>query len=196
MSAALSKLRLRAPSLDRECRDPGSSRGPSDLQSDTLPTELSRLEFEKFGKILGGKTKFAFCLNCLRLVTVSFCCGPHSSHGFLLCVWAQLHPIHAFRGVSFRAETPVCVWCVRLFDAVFASTRFVGGVRTSSMMCSSPHLSLFVSSHNIMNTDAQTADVLNNAETQDRTGDLQIFSLTLSQLSYRGFKGSVRVCKL
>ena len=25
-----------------------------------------------------------------------------------------------------------------------------------------------------------------NAETQDRTGDLQIFSLTLSQLSYRG----------
>ena len=42
MSAALSKLRLRAPSLDRECRDPGSSRGPSDLQSDALPTELSR----------------------------------------------------------------------------------------------------------------------------------------------------------
>ena len=26
----------------------------------------------------------------------------------------------------------------------------------------------------------------NNAETRDRTGDLQIFSLTLSQLSYRG----------
>ena len=26
-----------------------------------------------------------------------------------------------------------------------------------------------------------------NAETRDRTGDLQIFSLTLSQLSYRGF---------
>ena len=25
------------------CRDPGSSRGPSDLQSDALPTELSRL---------------------------------------------------------------------------------------------------------------------------------------------------------
>jgi hypothetical protein len=27
-----------------------------------------------------------------------------------------------------------------------------------------------------------------NAETRDRTGDLQIFSLTLSQLSYRGFE--------
>ena len=26
-----------------------------------------------------------------------------------------------------------------------------------------------------------------NAETRDRTGDFQIFSLTLSQLSYRGF---------
>ena len=25
------------------CRDPGSNRGPSDLQSDALPTELSRL---------------------------------------------------------------------------------------------------------------------------------------------------------
>ena len=26
-----------------KCRDPGSNRGPSDLQSDALPTELSRL---------------------------------------------------------------------------------------------------------------------------------------------------------
>ena len=26
------------------CRDPGLNRGPSDLQSDALPTELSRLE--------------------------------------------------------------------------------------------------------------------------------------------------------
>ena len=29
-------------------------------------------------------------------------------------------------------------------------------------------------------------DNIGNAETRDRTGDLQIFSLTLSQLSYRG----------
>ena len=29
--------------LMNACRDPGSNRGPSDLQSDTLPTELSRL---------------------------------------------------------------------------------------------------------------------------------------------------------
>ena len=26
----------------KKCRDPGSNRGPSDLQSDALPTELSR----------------------------------------------------------------------------------------------------------------------------------------------------------
>ena len=32
----------------------------------------------------------------------------------------------------------------------------------------------------------QTADCITDAETRDRTGDLQIFSLTLSQLSYRG----------
>ena len=29
---------------------------------------------------------------------------------------------------------------------------------------------------------------LSHAETRDRTGDLQIFSLTLSQLSYRGLE--------
>ena len=28
---------------DAKCRDPGSNRGPSDLQSDALPAELSRL---------------------------------------------------------------------------------------------------------------------------------------------------------
>ena len=32
----------------------------------------------------------------------------------------------------------------------------------------------------------QVVVMVDNAETQDRTGDLQIFSLTLSQLSYRG----------
>ena len=29
----------------KACRDPGSNRGPSDLQSDALPAELSRLWF-------------------------------------------------------------------------------------------------------------------------------------------------------
>ena len=30
---------------NERCRDPESSRGPSDLQSDALPTELSRLDY-------------------------------------------------------------------------------------------------------------------------------------------------------
>ena len=30
----------------KACRDPGSNRGPPDLQSDALPTELSRLDKE------------------------------------------------------------------------------------------------------------------------------------------------------
>ena len=34
--------------------------------------------------------------------------------------------------------------------------------------------------------DVAPSNVTTYAETRDRTGDLQIFSLTLSQLSYRG----------
>ena len=33
---------------------------------------------------------------------------------------------------------------------------------------------------------ANISEIKENAETRDRTGDLQIFSLTLSQLSYSG----------
>ena len=36
----------RAQCRKTKCRDPGSNRGPSDLQSDALPTELSRLCFK------------------------------------------------------------------------------------------------------------------------------------------------------
>jgi hypothetical protein len=35
--------RSRTGLAQEECQDPGSNRGPSDLQSDALPTELSRL---------------------------------------------------------------------------------------------------------------------------------------------------------
>ena len=37
---------------------------------------------------------------------------------------------------------------------------------------------------------------IGHAETRDRTGDLQIFSLTLSQLSYRGDKRVIACCRL
>ena len=39
---------LAADETKKPCRDPGSNRGPSDLQSDTLPTELSRLGKPRF----------------------------------------------------------------------------------------------------------------------------------------------------
>ena len=38
----------------------------------------------------------------------------------------------------------------------------------------------------IQRTEAQASSSKDAAETRDRAGDLQIFSLTLSQLSYRG----------
>ena len=37
-----------------------------------------------------------------------------------------------------------------------------------------------------MASDEFEQSMTEHAETRDRTGDLQIFSLTLSQLSYRG----------
>ena len=37
----------------------------------------------------------------------------------------------------------------------------------------------------------QVVVMVDNAETQDRTGDLQIFSLTLSQLSYRSLSSKI-----
>ena len=40
----------------------------------------------------------------------------------------------------------------------------------------------------------QPAEGRKNAETRDRTGDLQIFSLTLSQLSYRGLMMQQTLC--
>ena len=35
----------RKNSKQNQCRDPGSNRGPLDLQSNALPTELSRLDY-------------------------------------------------------------------------------------------------------------------------------------------------------
>ena len=40
--------------IKHKCRDPGSNRGPSDLQSDALPTELSRLALSMDSVTLKG----------------------------------------------------------------------------------------------------------------------------------------------
>ncbi len=43
--------------VNKTCRDPGSNRGPLDLQSNALPTELSRLNLldQDFLKIFKGE---------------------------------------------------------------------------------------------------------------------------------------------
>ena len=41
-----------------KCRDPGSNRGPSDLRSDALPTELSRLDQVVTPVLVSGKTSY------------------------------------------------------------------------------------------------------------------------------------------
>ena len=43
MNCSFSICHHRDSIAKKECRDPGSNQGPSDLQSDALPTELSRL---------------------------------------------------------------------------------------------------------------------------------------------------------
>ena len=75
-------------------------------------------------------------------------------------------------------------WCCWRWCAVH--------MKNKAMCCRRP--SIFVRSRCLQfaqgpqNTMAasKTADCKADAETRDRTGDLQIFSLTLSQLSYRG----------
>ena len=44
----------------QKCRDPGSNRGPSDLQSDALPTELSRLVQTLCNIFVDGGTHWTF----------------------------------------------------------------------------------------------------------------------------------------
>ena len=45
----LLQVRSNTSVTSQKCRDPGSNRGPSDLQSDALPAELSRLMLLKYG---------------------------------------------------------------------------------------------------------------------------------------------------
>ena len=58
---SLTKVPGSIPGILKICRDPGLNQGPSDLQSDALPTELSR-RCEMSSLILcGGTAKSRFC---------------------------------------------------------------------------------------------------------------------------------------
>ena len=51
--------------------------------------------------------------------------------------------------------------------------------------------------HGGNNSASVSGPLRNSAETRDRAGDLQIFSLTLSQLSYRGLRAfAVHPCHM
>ena len=59
---------------NKECRDPGSNRGPSDLQSDALPAELSRRRILTRAVLSVGPPEvlaLAGCLKCKYAVHVS-----------------------------------------------------------------------------------------------------------------------------
>ena len=73
--------------MQEKCRDPGSNRGPSDLQSDALPTELSRQMQMTNTRNWAHVLMFTSCqirlaslrlaspgLSWLRLASHSFCC--------------------------------------------------------------------------------------------------------------------------
>ena len=45
--------------VEKKCRDPGSNRGPLDLQSNALPTELSRLYIYKSCNVLSNRYSFS-----------------------------------------------------------------------------------------------------------------------------------------
>ena len=93
----------------RKCRDPGSNRGPSDLRSDALPAELSRLVISASGTVRRGcpfsKRKgeggfFIFWKTCLgRACKICRCffslgdpvgdCGRRSSWGRGVVIHAE-----------------------------------------------------------------------------------------------------------
>ena len=108
-------------SFYENCREPGSNRGPSDLQSDALPAELSRLV----------RNAVALTAGALLLIEAS---------AALSCA----------RRLHIRSS-----WAAQALAISFG--RDIG-----------------------------------HAETRDRTGDFQIFSLTLSQLSYRGYAPNLK----
>ena len=70
-----------ACSTETTCRDPGSNQGPSDLQSDALPTELSRLVNIK--SVFLGHT---FHVNTLHLMH----CAPTHSTAFGLILFSDV----------------------------------------------------------------------------------------------------------
>ena len=89
----------------RKCRDPGSNRGSSDLQSDALPTELSRLwlyfecAFPRWLSGLGGAIARQFAMN------TQFCLLGLGRLGFFTGWMCHLHGSRFHNGSSTTKKT-------------------------------------------------------------------------------------------
>ena len=141
------------------CPDPGSNQGPSDLQSDALPTELSRHMF----RLLTNESRPAkqpirrkHDLFSKHINTETNCRDPGSNQG-PSDLQSDALPTelswHILRLLTNESQLPD------------KSSPYDDG-NTICLVNISKHRQI--------------------AATRDRTRDLQIFSLTLSQLSYRG----------
>ena len=77
------------------CRDPGSNRGPSDLQSDALPTELSRQLHSRCTKLYIWPNELSYLLEPLHPT-----CQDASN-----CKFARV-----VKGVDLRSTAGNCAW--------------------------------------------------------------------------------------
>ena len=88
--------------LRQTCRDPGSNRGPSDLQSDALPIELSRLCFEFEAQSI-TKQNTANCVCFIGKLMCAIMVSPLHHH------W------HICRRLRLAPETNVCPYAFDLY---------------------------------------------------------------------------------
>ena len=113
----------------------------------------------------------------------TFCARKVLDHGLLVCRWNDHSNVELSLPLDSKFDTSRenAPWEARTPDLeVNGLTLWPTELRKPANTDSfNPSELLFCQSKNKMS-------MKNNAETRDRTGDLQIFGLTLSQLSYRG----------
>ena len=155
-------------SLHLQCCDPGSNQGSLDLQSNALSTELSWLVDVYFCSrgILSrfvSLRRISFWTNRMLKKGSSlylYCCDPGSNQGPL--------DLQSNALPSELSRLPDVNFCSRgIFSRIIS-------------------LSLWNPILNQQNSEKLVLTFTSNAATRDRTTDLYIFSLTLSQLSYHG----------
>ena len=124
------------------CRDPGSNREPSDLQSDALPTELSRPVCRSFVKNCPSTCWFPKQRKATKNVKTSchqnFCAHPHKD---------PFESLGAAFGQTFRKKgregnRPRA----RGLRSTSATAKFMSWVATLSFFQFAKHFAIFISS--------------------------------------------------